>query len=318
MAKKELTKREKRLKQLMTLIVFAIVSCILNLVLIGTGVYYHLKITNLNESVTSLKQSYDEYVEKSESLISQLTYEQEKEDDKQDTNEQVIENDKKDDEEKNPIIYDTGKKAYLTFDDGPSDITSRILDVLKEYDVKATFFIKGVSIKYHPDYLNRIVDEGHTIGNHTVTHKYESIYTSLETLTQEIKENNRRILEQTGVVPVAFRFPGGSSNSMFEKYSDVPLNDWLHLINDLGMEYYDWNVSSLDASGKKLSADEIYNAVIKGCEGKEQVTILMHDVNPNTSTLEALPRIIEKLKELGYSIEPITPTTKPVQHRVAD
>ena len=317
MAKKEMTKREKRLKQLMTLIVFAIVSCILNFVLIGTGVYYHLKITNLNESVTSLKQSYDEYVEKSESLISQLTYEQENEVN-QDKNEQTLENEEQKEDNKEPIIYDTGKKAYLTFDDGPSDITSGILDVLKEHDVKATFFIKGVSIKYHPDYLNRIVDEGHTIGNHTVTHKYESIYTSLETLTQEIKENNRRILEQTGVVPVAFRFPGGSSNSMFEKYSDVPLNDWLNLINDLGMEYYDWNVSSLDASGKKLSADEIYNAVIKGCEGKEQVTILMHDVNPNTSTLEALPRIIEILKELGYSIEPITTNTKPVQHRVAE
>ncbi|MBR3840336.1 MAG: polysaccharide deacetylase [Erysipelotrichales bacterium] len=307
MAKRVKTKREKRLQQLMTLIIVAIVSCILNLVLMVGGSFTYFSMKDLKEDFATMKEEYSERTMLLESYISQLTYEKS----------QLLEEEEPVREETNvnEVNYDTGKIAYLTFDDGPTDLTPKVLDVLAEYNVKATFFIKGVMIKYHPDLLNRIVEEGHTLGNHTVTHKYEEIYTSTEALKAEILENNRRILEQTGVVVTAFRFPGGSSNSMFATYSDEPLENWLNLIDDLGMEYYDWNVSSLDATGTLKTPDEIYNAVISGCGNSSQVTVLMHDVNTNTSTLEALPRIIETLQEMGYSIQPITSTSKPVQHR---
>ena len=307
MTKKVKTKREKRLQQLMTLIVVAIVSCILNLVLMVGGSFTYFSMQNLKEDIATLKEEYSERTLLLESYISQLTYEKAQlmVEEEPVVEEPVVEE----------VSYDSGKIAYLTFDDGPTDLTPKVLDVLAEYNVKATFFVKGVMIKYHPDLLKRIVEEGHTLGNHTVTHKYEEIYTSTEALKAEILENNRRILEQTGLVVTTFRFPGGSSNSMFMTYSDEPLDNWLNLIGELGMEYYDWNVSSLDASGTPKTPDEIYNAVINGCGDKKQITVLMHDVNTNTSTLEALPRIIEKLQDMGYSIQPITSTSKPVQHR---
>lgn len=307
MSKKVKTKREKRLQQLMSLIIVAIVSCILNLVLIVGGVITYQSMGDLKDEILKLESQFDEKNEYFESYISQLTYEK-------NLLEQEIADEPAKEDKESPN-YNTGKIAYLTFDDGPTNLTSGVLDVLKEHDVKATFFVKGVMIKYNPELLNRIVDEGHTLGNHTVTHKYEDIYSSTEKLKAEIEENNRRIFEQTGVFVHAFRFPGGSSNSMFATYGNEPLEDWLKLVHDMGMEYYDWNVSSLDASGTYMSADEIYNAVINGCQGKNQVTVLFHDVNPNQSTLEALPRIIVKLKEMGYSIEAITENSKPIQHR---
>lgn len=308
MANKVKTKREKRLQQLATLIIVAIVSCILNLVLIIGGGITYFSIQDIKDDIAKQQQEFSEKNLLLESYISQLEYEKA----------ELMEEQEQKTPAKEETTYDTGKIAYLTFDDGPTDLTPQILDVLAKYNVKATFFIKGVMIKYHPDVLKRTAEEGHTLGSHTVTHKYEDIYTSTEKLKAEISENNRRILEQTGVIVTAFRFPGGSSNSMFSTYSDEPLNDWLTMIHDMGMEYYDWNVSSLDASGTYKTPDEIYNAVISGCEGKNQVMILMHDVNANTSTLEALPRIIEKLQEMGYSIQPITSSTKPIQHRVAE
>ncbi len=310
------TKREKRIQQLMALIAIAVVSLILNVVFLVGGTINYVRANHLEESLETLQNAYDSDTTVLESYISQLTYEKSL----LINNNEVINPDGKDattlTRDTESVVYDSGKIAYLTFDDGPSALTSEILDVLDHYGVKATFFIKGVAIKYYPDTLAREANEGHTIGNHTVTHNYATIYESLDALESEIKENNRRIKEITGITPTAFRFPGGSSNSMFATYApDVELDEFLNLIHEMGMEYYDWNVSSLDASSNTKTPDELFNAVVKGCTGVDQVTILMHDAGNKQSTLEALPRIIEWLLEQGYSIEPITDSTYPIQHR---
>lgn len=311
MNKKISNKREKRLRQLMTLIIVAVVSVFFNGFFMIQSYLSHTDSSALEEKVASLEQANSEYISENDNLmmyISELEY-------KSSNLACPIDPDKYE----KPNNYDTGKIAYLTFDDGPTELTSKVLDVLKEYDVKGTFFIKGVMIKYNPSVLKRMVEEGHTLGNHSTTHKYEQIYTSVDALKSEIVETNRRIYNETGYEVKIFRFPGGSSNTLFAKYApEVEMNEWFNLIQeDLGMEYYDWNVSSLDASGTYKTADEIYEAVISGAQDKSQITVLFHDVNKNESTLEALPRIIEKLLEMGYSIEPITTSSRPIQHRIA-
>lgn len=311
MSKGNKSKREKRLRQLMTLIIVAFVSLFLNGFFMIHSFLSVNDASKLEEQLASLEQENSEYVTENDNLImyiSELLYK---------NSELYCPIDSTTVFEK-PTNYDTGKIAYLTFDDGPTDLTPKVLDVLKQYDVKATFFIKGVMIKYNPSVLKRIAEEGHTLGNHSTTHKYEEIYKSVDKLKEEILETNRRIYDETGVNVTVFRFPGGSSNTMFTKYApNVELDVWFNLVHELGMEYYDWNVSSLDASGTAKTADEIYEAVINGAEGKNQITVLFHDVTKNETTLEALPRIIEKLLEMGYSIEPITSSSRPVQHRIA-
>lgn len=312
MNKKITSKREKRLRQLMALIIVAFISVFLNGFFMIQSFLSYNDTSALEEKVTSLEQSNSEYIAENDNLmmyISELEYK---------TSNLYCKIEGIDKFEK-PDNYQTGKIAYLTFDDGPTELTSRVLDVLKEYDVKATFFIKGVMIKYNPSVLKRMADEGHTLGNHSTTHKYEQIYTSVAALKEEILETNRRIFNETGYEVKLFRFPGGSSNTMFTKYApEVAMDDWFTMIHDeLGMEYFDWNVSSLDASGTYKTADEIYEAVINGAQDKNQITVLFHDVTKNQSTLEALPRIIEKLLEMGYSIEPLTTSSRPVQHRIA-
>lgn len=312
MSKDVKSKREKRLRQLMLLITVAFVSLFLNGFFMIHSFLSVNDASKLENKVASLEQQNADYITENDNLImyiSELEYK---------NSELYCPIDGTSKFEK-PNNYETGKIAYLTFDDGPTELTPKVLDVLKQYDVKGTFFIKGVMIKYNPDVLKRIANEGHTIGNHSTSHKYEEIYSSLDKFKSEILENNRRIEEVTGVTPSVLRFPGGSSNTMFMKYApDVPLSDWFTMVHDeLGMEYYDWNVSSLDASGTYKTADEIYEAVISGAEGKNQITVLFHDVTKNQSTLDALPRIIEKLLEMGYSIEPITSSSRPIQHRIA-
>lgn len=312
MNKKIISKREKRLRQLMTLIIVAVISVFFNGFFMIQSYLSHNDSSALEEKVASLEQANSEYISENDNLmmyISELEYRNSNLYCPIDTTEKF----------EKPNNYETGKIAYLTFDDGPTELTPKVLDVLKQYDVKGTFFIKGVMIKYNPSVLKRMVEEGHSLGNHSTTHKYEQIYTSVDALKNEILETNRRIFNETGYEVKIFRFPGGSSNTMFTKYApEVEMNDWFTMIHDdLGMEYYDWNVSSLDASGTYKSADEIYEAVISGAQDKNQITVLFHDVTKNESTLEALPRIIEKLLEMGYSIEPITTSSRPVQHRIA-
>lgn len=302
MVKKVISKREKRLRQLMTLIILAAVSVLLNGFFMVYSYLSHQQVKELETQVVQLQEEITDYTTINDELImyaSELEY--------------------KSSQLYCPVINPTqGKIAYLTFDDGPTSLTPKVLDVLKEYNVHATFFVNGVKVKGNQEILKRMVEEGHTIGNHTTTHKYETLYKALDNLKAEILDTNNRVYEATGYTVKAFRFPGGSSNTQFMTHSpNTPLNDWLRLVHELGMEYYDWNVSSLDASGTYKTADQIYNAVINGAKNKNQITVLMHDVPNNQTTLEALPRMIEKLLAEGYSIEAITPNSKPIQHKTA-
>lgn len=203
----------------------------------------------------------------------------------------------------------TKKYAYLTFDDGPSSNTDRILDILADKKVKATFFVVGKEGKLSRQRYRRILKEGHTLGMHSYTHDYESIYHSVEDFSKDIKKLESYLFEVTGTHPAVFRFPGGSSNSIVGDIT--PYVKWIH---DQGYEYYDWNALSQDAVDLQASAATLNQNIFHDIHGQSPVIILMHDLAEANHTVEALPDLIAKLKERGYLLRPITEKTSVLHH----
>lgn len=204
-----------------------------------------------------------------------------------------------------------GKYAYLTFDDGPSSNTYPILDILDNYGVKATFFVNGHTGSAMEERYKAIVDRGHAIGIHTYTHDYDNVYGGLDKFQQEIESLRKYILDVTGTDTTLFRFPGGSSNTIADDIK--PYITWL---NENGYSYWDWNSSSGDATSKKPTAAEIVeNCMVQADAGYKNLVILMHDLTPKDTTVEALPALIEALQVRGYQIIAISDRSTPVQHR---
>lgn len=203
------------------------------------------------------------------------------------------------------------RKVYLTFDDGPSSNTNKILDILAQYDVKATFFVVGKEGEWAEDAYNRIVEEGHTLGMHSYTHVYQSIYASVEAYAEDLNRLRDYLYEITGVESRFVRFPGGSSNTV----SDLDMHTFITYLNEQGITYFDWNVSSGDAGSRKLEPEEIVANCINGMGNKDTVVILMHDAAGRPTTVEALPALIEQIQAMDNTeILPITEDTLPVQH----
>lgn len=201
------------------------------------------------------------------------------------------------------------RKVYLTFDDGPSRNTDKILDILNEYGVKATFFVVGKD-GFEEQY-QRIVAEGHTLGMHSYSHKYQEIYQSLDSYVKDLNQIQSYLYEMTGENSTIVRFPGGSSNSV----SHVDMHELISYLNQHGLTYYDWNVSSADAGKGYIDAGQIVNNVMNNVMKYDSAVILMHDSADRNSTVEALPTIIEKILESENTVLlPISDETTPIQH----
>ncbi len=213
----------------------------------------------------------------------------------------------------NPV-KSSGKKIYLTFDDGPSSNTDQILDILKDYDVKATFFVVGKTDERSVKAYQRIVEEGHTLAMHSYSHRYDEIYESKEAFARDLNSLQEYLYETTGVWPRIYRFPGGSSNTV----SKVDMQELIEYLTDIGITYFDWNVASGDAVSRTLPAETIVNNCLSGIEKQKESVILMHDASNKGTTIEALPQIIEAIQEQGDAeLLPITDETVPVQHIAA-
>lgn len=203
-----------------------------------------------------------------------------------------------------------GKKVYLTFDDGPSANTNEILDILNSYGAKATFFVNGKKESLYADYYQRIVDEGHTIAMHSYTHAYSEIYSSVDAFMADMVRLRDYIERLTGAVPDIYRFPGGSSNTI----TQIDILEFGRALAAEGIVYFDWNVSSNDASSVLKTAEEIYNSVISGVKKKDTPVVLMHDLQSKITTVEALPMILEYLLNNGYEVVALDSSVEPVQH----
>ena len=203
------------------------------------------------------------------------------------------------------IYNDTGEKvAFLTFDDGPSNtVTPYILDILKNENIKATFFTLGGFVQANPDIIKREYNEGHYIANHGYTHVYTSIYTGMDSIFAEYNNTEKCIqdaLENPNYHSKLFRFPGGSFGGKYGKLKEEAKEE----LKKQKIAYLDWNALSNDSAGAKTK-EELIEGIKNTVGNKQTVVILMHDAGTKISTYEALPDIIKYLRENGYSFKNI-------------
>lgn len=201
------------------------------------------------------------------------------------------------------------KVVYLTFDDGPSRHTARLLDILDKYGVKATFFVTN----QFPTYQHMIGEthrRGHTIALHTLTHRYNVLYASEAAYYNDLEAIKNIVVNQTGVVPTIVRFPGGTSNTVSRNYCKGIMSNLIKSISYHGFLYCDWNVSSGDAGGAK-TISAIANNVINGIKKKNVSIVLQHDITSNS--VEAVEQILFWGIQNGYTFLPMSDTT-PMVH----
>ncbi len=209
---------------------------------------------------------------------------------------------------------DDVKRVYLTFDDGPSSSnTPKILNILDQYNVKATFFVIGTgNLSIAKDAYNR----GHAIGLHANKHDYGKIYTSTEAYFADLETLGYKVKQYIGFTPNIIRFPGGSSNTVSRKYCKGIMTTLADEVELRGYYYFDWNVDSTDASGNNIPADDIVANVKKYVYGQKDVCILMHDTGAKGTTVEALPRIIEYCRDMGYEFCILNKYAKEFHHGI--
>lgn len=205
----------------------------------------------------------------------------------------------------------TGSKVcYLTFDDGPSDNTLKILDILKKANAKASFFVISTS---KLSYIKRAYNEGHTIGLHANNHDYAKIYKSEAAYFDDLTKISNKVKNLIGVETKIIRFPGGSSNLVSKKYSKGIMTRLSKQVTGKGYVYFDWNVDSTDASSARRPKASIVKSVQTYSKNKGDICLLMHDTSAKTTTVDALPEIICYLRGQGYRFEALT-TSSPIFH----
>ena len=198
-------------------------------------------------------------------------------------------------------IYQSQEKiAYLTFDDGPTKKgTPKILDILKENNIKATFFVIGKRVEENPELVKRAYEEGHFIANHTYSHQDSSIYQNKESFLKEIEKTNVAIAKALGVEayhPHLFRFPCGSQVNYSMK------KNYITYLEELDYAYLDWNCLN-DDGVKKYSTSQLLDNLKSTIKNKNALVILMHDSGDLNQTDEVLQSSIDYLKQQGYEFK---------------
>jgi peptidoglycan/xylan/chitin deacetylase (PgdA/CDA1 family) len=196
------------------------------------------------------------------------------------------------------VYFEETKKVYLTFDDGPSVCTDDILDILDQYNVKATFFVLGSNVELYPGLVKRAYDSGHFIANHGYSHRYSQIYTSAQTVLDEYNQTVDAIRKAIGVDnynPHLFRFPGGSSGGTYESIK----REAIEVLKQNQITYTNWNCLTGDSAGSK-TVEDMWNELNETSAGDDNLVILMHDAGDKQTTIEFLPQLIEYYQNQGY------------------
>ncbi len=316
------TARRKRVQRLKRLIVFSLITAILTPTVLSVVLFVRLhglekQVAHLERMVADMQKQQSENADATpdigigEGLVFRLEINMPDESEEPEETKPAEASQDEGIQDGAEQQEEAVRKVYLTFDDGPSSNTNKILDILAQYDVKATFFVVGKEGEWAEDAYNRIVEEGHTLGMHSYTHVYQSIYASVEAYAEDLNRLRDYLYEITGVESQFVRFPGGSSNTV----SDLDMHTFITYLNEQGITYFDWNVSSGDAGSRKLEPEEIVANCINGMGNKDTVVILMHDAAGRPTTVEALPALIEQIQAMDNTeILPITEDTLPVQH----
>lgn len=202
------------------------------------------------------------------------------------------------------------KEIFLTFDDGPSDNTTKILKILDQYNVKATFFVIGKNVEEYPDIVKGAFNDGMSIVNHSYSHQY-SMYKNTDECLADFYRCSEAIKKVTGIEPrPVIRFPGGSDNRSGNP--EIMKNIKAALISK-GYDYVDWNTVTGDAVSANVRVQVLENNIMQQLEGKKFSVALMHDAAAKKTTVEALPKIIEYLKNQGFefrTFDDLTPTER--------
>lgn len=214
---------------------------------------------------------------------------------------------------RNIMVYEEGGSGiiYLTFDDGPSGTgsTRKILNILKEEGIKATFFVTGNGSS---DLIKEEYNDGHTIALHTNTHDYSYVYSSVENYFNDLYAVEDKVYNAIGIKPKIIRFPGGSNNTVSNRYNYGIMDTLVNEVVNRGYNYFDWNVSSGDAGGCSTSSC-VYSTTINGLSKSRSNIVLMHDIKMFTA--DALSDIIQYAKANGYTFLPIDDSTTPVRFK---
>lgn len=203
-----------------------------------------------------------------------------------------------------------GKVIYLTFDDGPSQYTQDLLDILAEYNVKATFFTCNTG------YTSLIAKEaaaGHSVGIHSFSHDYSKIYAGEKAFFADLEKQRDLIYQQTGIMTTLMRFPGGSSNTVSRRYCTGIMSQLAKDVTDLGYQYFDWNVLSGDA-GETTSTDTVFQNVINGVQKQKVSVVLQHDTQG--FSVNAVEKIIVWGLAHGYTFLPLDATSPAVHQQI--
>ena len=212
---------------------------------------------------------------------------------------------------KQVTIIPGGSTIYLTFDDGPSGYTGKLLDILKKYNVKATFFVTNQT--WNDSTIKRIYAEGHSIGLHSYTHKYDEIYSSEEAYFNDLNRLRNKIYQSTGYYSNIVRFPGGSSNTV-SKFNKGIMTRLATKLEEEGYKYFDWNVASNDTS--KISSDKVANNIINSLGSKSIYIVLQHDTK--LRSVNAVEQVIKYGLENGYKFNKLDETSPTVHHGIAN
>ena len=192
----------------------------------------------------------------------------------------------------------SNKVAYLSFDDGPSENTEKILATLKEKEAVATFFLVGKEITpQREETVKKILQQGSAIGVHTYCHKQNILYSNRENFFQDFEQTEKIIERVTGKKPDLYRFPWGSCNRYVSSYVD----EWHEELNRKGIKCFDWNVSGEDSVGRNVPGEVIFKNVKKDLTKHQQPIILLHDSATMDNTAAELGRIIDYIRGEGYS-----------------
>lgn len=213
----------------------------------------------------------------------------------------------------NMALEGDARYVYLTFNSVPGSNTEAILDVLTQYQVKATFFVVGTEDDTKNAIYQRIVNEGHTIGMHSYSNQYSLIYSSTDAFKQDYTKISDLLYELTGMRSKYYRFPGGSGNQI----SNVNMAEFADILNQEQITYFDWNVTAGDtASG--YTKEDVLNNVLGGVSKYKTSVVLLHDGANKSTTVEALGSLIEQLMQQGVQILPIDENTNVIQYIHAD
>lgn len=212
---------------------------------------------------------------------------------------------------KSTAIVPSGTTIYLTFDDGPGPYTKKLLDILKKYDVKVTFFVTAQS--WDASIVKRAYNEGHAIGLHTYSHSYSKVYASVDAYFDDLNKIDNLVYDAIRIHSKLVRFPGGSSNTV-SKITPGIMTTLASMLEEKGYKYFDWNVGSSDTSN--ISSEKIANNIINSLSGRNAYIVLQHDIK--SRSVDAVEKVIKYGLEHGYEFKALDETSPTAHHRIAN